>query len=471
MATASNNTVQFEYVGQQQQLDMPGWSHLPAAPDAVPVWRLRVGSSATGMVAAISKQAQLVVQWQSQVEAAVQLLPHITIPDQPVATGNLPATAVVDLLHYVMQLLAQPLQIETVVDEHLVAQTMVSWHGKQTTIWNKTAVFDPDPAAAWAARHEQFVALVVQFALVLIQRELNSATTIQRLQIAGMEPLAAWALVRQATTVHPLAKPKPTVALPHIIRGASPLGMRWCWVPGGSFNMGSDDYDNERPIHVVAVDDFLLAQYPVTNTQYRLFIEAGGYRHKIWWPDNSWKMVQQERWTEPQFWGDKRWNDAQQPVVGVSWYEAIAFCRWAAAATGEQIRLPTEAEWEKAARGSDGRTFPWGNTEPTGRLCHVNQARGSGSTRPVGQFSPQGDSPFGCADMAGNVYDWCLSTYEPYPYRVEDGRNDRNRIKDRVVRGGSWDNNRNNARCASRNRVVPHFRSVNVGFRCASTSF
>jgi formylglycine-generating enzyme required for sulfatase activity len=266
-----------------------------------------------------------------------------------------------------------------------------------------------------------------------------------------------------------LAAPAAGIVLPHLVRGTTPLNTEWCWVPGGPFTMGSKDYDDEKPVHQVTVDGFWLARHPVTNAQYRLFMEAGGYNNPQWWTEAGWQVQQQQKWTEPRLWQDDKWNAAQQPVVGVSWYEAMAFCAWAAAQTGEGYRLPTEAEWEKGARGIDGRTFPWGATEPDQKLC--NFARHVGKTTPIGQYSPAGDSPYGAADMAGNVWEWCASAYAAYPYQDSDGRNNPNGTDVRVVRGGSWHDLRNDLRCANRFRFAPSDRLINVGFRCASTAF
>lgn len=250
-----------------------------------------------------------------------------------------------------------------------------------------------------------------------------------------------------------LATPPTDTSIPHIVQGAAPLATEWCWIPGGLFTMGSEDYGDEKPIHKVSVDGFWLARYPVTNTQYRLFIEGGGYNERRWWTEAGWQARQQENWTEPRWWQDPKWNGAQQPVVGVSWYEAMAFCAWSAEVTGEKIRLPDEAEWEKAARGTDGRTFPWGNSEPTDKLCNFD--RNVGQATPIGQYSPQGDSPYGCADMAGNVWEWCHSKDAVYPYQADDGRNDASGTDVRVLRGGSWSSNRNGMRCANRLGYAP----------------
>ena len=264
-----------------------------------------------------------------------------------------------------------------------------------------------------------------------------------------------------------LAAPSSGIAIPHLVRGAAPLKIDWCWIPGGPFTMGGELYSDEKPIHQVDVAGFWLARYPVTNAQYKLFVEARGYDQQKWWTAEGWQARQKEKWGEPRYWRDTKWNSAQQPVVGVSWYEAMAFCAWAAEATGEKTRLPAEAEWEKAARGTDGRTFPWGEAEPDDKLCNFNNK--VGQTTPVGQYSPQGDSPYGVADMAGNVWEWTASWFQAYPGNTVP--NDDFGEKYRVRRGGSWYYNRVNARCALRVRLAPGNGDNNVGFRCASTAF
>jgi formylglycine-generating enzyme required for sulfatase activity len=193
-------------------------------------------------------------------------------------------------------------------------------------------------------------------------------------------------------------------------------------IPAGEFLMG----DGKRKVQVYA---FQIDKYPVTNAQYQRFVAATGCQ-----PPGHWEG------------GRYPADKALHPVVYVSWYDATAYAKWAGK------RLPTEEEWEKAARSTDGRTYPWGDQEPTPDLC--NFGRNEGGTTPVGKYSPRGDSPYGCADMAGNIWEWTASGYGG-GYKV--------------LRGGGWSYDCNNARVAFRSRVEPDSRLNSVGFRCASS--
>ncbi len=247
-------------------------------------------------------------------------------------------------------------------------------------------------------------------------------------------------------------------------------------IPAGEFLMGSTDkdrhaQDREKPQHTVYLPAYFINRTPVTNAQFRRFIEAGGYANPVYWQE----AIEAERWKEkayvdydgkhrnqPRYWDTSRWNDDAQPVIGVSWYEALAYSRWAGK------RLPNEAEWEKAARGTDGRIYPWSNTWDAKRAN--SKQTGIGKTSPVGQYSPQGDSPYGVADMIGNVEEWCSTRWEQdYPYTPDDGREDLSGGDDvgRVIRGGNWnDEEMKWLRCAARFRYSPWCWLPSRGFRC-----
>ncbi len=150
--------------------------------------------------------------------------------------------------------------------------------------------------------------------------------------------------------------------------------------------------------------------------------------------------------------------------------DAVEYCKWLNALIANdigsiksQLRLPSEAEWEKAARGEYGNELPWGN-EFDFNKCNSAE-RMKGGTTPVGTYSPQGDSPYNVSDMAGNVWEWCHSLYQPYPYKTDDGREDESASGRRVLRGGSFSNSQWFARCAYRSDDDPDIRSDALGFR------
>ena len=219
-------------------------------------------------------------------------------------------------------------------------------------------------------------------------------------------------------------------------------------------------YGNERPQHRLYLPEFYIGKHPVTNGQYAVF-------------------VKQTQAAAPSHWkrGKIPVGKEQHPVVEVSWNEATAFCRWVSQETDETVRLASEAEWEKAARGVDGRLYPWGNQPATAELCNFHQ--NIGDTTPVGQY-PKGASPCGALDMAGNVMEWTLSLWgkdfdKPqfgYPYKSTDGREDLQAMVDirRVLRGGSYYYYDESVRCAFRGRNLPDARFNHIGFRVVCVS-
>jgi len=249
-------------------------------------------------------------------------------------------------------------------------------------------------------------------------------------------------------------------------------------IPASSFWMGTAEGKpgsvNEMPQREVSLEAYAIGRYPVTNAEFRRFVADGGYDEREYWTDAGWTQKESEYWTQPRFWGDADWSDNAQPVVGISWYEALAYCRWLTEKTEKGYRLPTEAEWEKAARGDkDRRGYPWGDAWDPQR-CN-NRENGPDHTTPVGQFSPAGDSPFGASDMAGQVWEWCSTRYGGtgevaaygYPYDPRDGREDLEGEDTRVLRGGSWLDGAAACRCSYRFRHAPRYGDYNRGFRVA----
>lgn len=214
-------------------------------------------------------------------------------------------------------------------------------------------------------------------------------------------------------------------------------------VPAGVFLMGSDDgLWDEKPPHRVYLDSFYIDRFEVTNGLYKRFMETAGRQ-------------------APQYWSDSRLNGASQAVVGVTWYDAEAYCHWIG------NRLPTEAEWEKAARGTNGRKYPWGDKwDPTRAMLGENSLR-----TPVGSYAG-GVSPYGIHDMAGNVAEWIADWYDERYYRHSPDRNPRGPESGRyrVLRGGSWRSVPFDLRTTDRNHDTPRSLSDVIGFRCAKSS-
>jgi formylglycine-generating enzyme required for sulfatase activity len=217
-------------------------------------------------------------------------------------------------------------------------------------------------------------------------------------------------------------------------------GAEMVLVPAGEFTMGSDEYDDEKPIHRVYLDAFYIDTYETTNALYERFARATGR-------------------PLPRYWRDATANAPSQPVTGVTWDDADAYCTWAGK------RLPTEAEWEKAARGTDSRTYPWGQHWDARR---ANSDHGAGKAAAVGSYV-DGASPYGAHDMAGNVWEWVADSYAEDYYRRSPSRNPPGPEPStvRVARGGSWSSVPVLLRTANRFSTRSDVRTLYIGFRCA----
>jgi formylglycine-generating enzyme required for sulfatase activity len=222
-----------------------------------------------------------------------------------------------------------------------------------------------------------------------------------------------------------------------------------CPIPAGDFLMGSSSFDDpdamadERPRHRVHLEVYEIMRFPVTVAEYECFTRVGGER-----PDDQ----------------EAQWRMADHPETRATWHEAVAYAGWLSTLTGQTWRLPTEAEWEKAARwdaaADRAYIFPWGDQFDT-RRCNTHES-GRGGPSSIGEY-PNGASPYGVEEMAGNVWEWTSSIPRAYPYVAADGRETPNEYARHVMRGGSWQHDARSARAAC--RFAPVSPGVDVGFR------
>ena len=220
-------------------------------------------------------------------------------------------------------------------------------------------------------------------------------------------------------------------------------------IPGGWFLMGAmEGQENERPCHRVWVDPFGMGRFPVSNHEYKKFIEA----------------TQKQ---PPPFFFDPTYSDPDQPVVGVSWEDAVAYCAWLSDQTKAIFRLPTEAEWERAARGGlESATYPWGDESPAATFVGCDPE--TGGPAKIGANAPNG---FGLYGMSENVHEWCADWYDYKYYSYSPERNPRGAAlgERRVSRGGSWRHRIQYSRCAARSSLPAGFQYADYGFRIALT--
>ena len=265
-------------------------------------------------------------------------------------------------------------------------------------------------------------------------------------------------------------------------------------IPRGHFVMGSKDddelaWDDEKPQHTFDIPyDYWIGRMPVSNAQFGEFVRSTSFETRAevegWcWVWNTskeqWENKEGANWKHPLGANSSIAALEEHPVVQVCWYDALAYCEWLNRKhindlpPGYHFRLPSEAEWEKAARGIDGRVWPWGNTYDAA-LCTARNG-GKVCTTPVGAHSPQGDSVYGVADMSGNVWEWTLTLWGNdrdksdfvYPYLSQDGRENQRAGEGffRIIRGGSFKDGMSGVRSACRDLDPPHYSLNNLGFR------
>ncbi|MBN1759451.1 MAG: SUMF1/EgtB/PvdO family nonheme iron enzyme [Chitinispirillaceae bacterium] len=224
-------------------------------------------------------------------------------------------------------------------------------------------------------------------------------------------------------------------------------------VPAGYFWRGSEQGEiDEKPVRRIWLDSFYIDRFPVTNAQYAMYLK-----------ETNAKL--------PLYWNEEKCNDPGQPVVGVSWKDALEFCAWRSAKDSAVYSLPTEAQWEKAARGEDRRTYPWGNQLPTDKRAPTKITE----KMPTVGLCELGRSPYGAGDMVGNVWNWCLDWYNKQYYRIAPEKNPSGPKDGRrkVVRGGNWvflgccsGTPAYALRTTRRNVFHPHLKKKSIGFRC-----
>jgi formylglycine-generating enzyme required for sulfatase activity len=272
--------------------------------------------------------------------------------------------------------------------------------------------------------------------------------------IAPISPTAARTAAEQpaVTVVSPASNPQEERAQFQNFQNS--IGCQMVFVPGGEFTMGSEAFDappNEKPLTKVVLSRFYMSRHPITNAQYEQFE-----------PVHSRKRAPGA--------GD------DHPVLYVSSLDAMKFCQWLTTRDRKKYRLPTEAEWEYAARGTEGRKYPWGGLERRGDLANFADRNtvfawsdrdvddGFAETSPVGAY-PQGASPFGILDMAGNVWEWCFDYYEQYKGVPRVNPRGAPSGSKRVYRGGSWKSRFNSLRATTRGSNVPSYSCNDLGFR------
>lgn len=247
-------------------------------------------------------------------------------------------------------------------------------------------------------------------------------------------------------------------------------------VPGGDTHIGGLDsdpqaYSTELPASNIFIPDFWIGEIPITLAQFRAFVKHTGYvttaeKNNSGFSrfDGKWKEGQGVTWKVPFVNDSPNLKKGLHPVTMVSWYDAIEFCKWLKVLIGLDVQLPSEAEWEKAARGNKMILYPWGNSPPSPEFCNYgNQLYGN--TKQAGMYDSKYNSPYGCRDMSGNIWEWTRSIYKDYPYNSSDGRETLSGNERRVIRGGAFISLPIDLRCSARKPMEPEKGSSFLGFR------
>ena len=363
--------------------------------------------------------------------------------------------------------------------EQLTFRLLLYDKSSNQQLWSDTVWHQVQPAAA---------SLLIEATATPTRRPPTSTPT--------LTPTRRPPTPRPTPTKTPTPRPTPTPNEPAAGATREIDGITFVYVPAGEFLMGSTEaeveallcnqttgncerawVEPEMPQHTVVLDGFWISRIEVTNAQWQTFMQADGYSTQRYWTSEGWRWrTENAIITAPGQWTDSDFNGQNYPVVGVSWYESAAYASWLADRTGIAIRLPTEAEWEKSARGTQGRVYPWGNDWDASRANYcdsncpndwkdIEYSDGYALTAPVGSYAA-GASPYGALDMAGNVRewvgDWYANSYVGAGQRNPTGPDSGG---SRVVRGGSWTNKPAYVRSAFRNWYVPDARNFDVGFR------
>lgn len=322
------------------------------------------------------------------------------------------------------------------------------------TLWSTLQYYD--------ATHDYNAAVKKLLAVLGLSTPIVTAPPATPTPSSPATPRARPAAPRSPAPSIPLDRFPPRLAdlgfTAHVKDGVAYILPPLCPVLAGPFLIGSDKhrdpqaFDDEQPQHTVTLPAYQIARYPVTVAEYACFVRAGHAAPPQGPYGVDWATQLQH---------------LDHPITCVSWRDAVAYAAWLTQRTSQHWRLPSEAEWEKAARGADGRIYPWGDTFDAS-CCNTRES-GSRTTTPVGRY-PTGTSSYDVQDMVGNVWEWTSTLFKPYKYSQSDGREAANSTEDRVLRGGSWNSYARIARAARRYHNWPPSLDADYGFRLAMTA-